>query len=266
LEPKANRDVAIAPSTIKNAGFGLFATRPLTEGSSPCSFGKCYDNALNHIVHNDTGYDDGSNFSIGNRNEDYGCWCNDPLDESLVNCTIVHDGNNHHRLKIRWDVETGEELFIEYGEDFWKEHYWKAPERVRRRYPTIIPTHPAPAEGEDHCMPDSLKFPKDFAQTRTKQWNALILKKRKNISDCSKRVARIVCSRYAMEKLSIMAEANATENEIVSNIKKLNKLMLPVSKGRKRTKVQFQEDVEHTSESKAQQRKSKVTKSKSGIK
>jgi hypothetical protein len=160
LEPKANRDVAIAPSTIKNAGFGLFATRPLTEGSSPCSFGKCYDNALNHIVHNDTGYDDGSNFSIGNRNEDYGCWCNDPLDESLVNCTIVHDGNNHHRLKIRWDVETGEELFIEYGEDFWKEHYWKAPERVRRRYPTIVPTHPAPAEGEAHCLtPDILKFP-----------------------------------------------------------------------------------------------------------
>ena len=63
-------------------------------------------------------YDDGTHMSIGNRNEDYGCWCNDPLDQSLVNCTITYDGESNHRLRLRWDVAAGEEIFIDYGEEF----------------------------------------------------------------------------------------------------------------------------------------------------
>jgi hypothetical protein len=118
----------------------------------------------------------------------------------LVNCIVVYDGNNQHRLKIRWDVEAGEELFLEYGKEFWKENYWQAPAQVRNRYPEIVPTHPAPAEGEAHCLtsetcltPDILKFPKNFVQARTRQWKAPKSKKRKATSECGKRVARIVC-------------------------------------------------------------------------
>ena len=62
---------------------------------------------------------------------------------------IDHNGNNHHIIRIRWDVAAGEELFVEYGEEFWKEHYWSNPERVRCRYPSIISNYLPPAEGED---------------------------------------------------------------------------------------------------------------------
>ena len=34
--------------------------------------------------------------SIGDRDKNNGCWCNDPVDKNLVDCTIVYDKNNHH--------------------------------------------------------------------------------------------------------------------------------------------------------------------------
>jgi hypothetical protein len=112
-------------------------------------------------------------------------------------------------------VSAGEELFIDYGEEFWMEHYWKSPDKVRMRFPNISPTHPAPAEGDGHRprsleqSVDLLKFPKNFIQTSTKQWTASVAKKRKAYSEVSARVARIVCSRYAIEKLSSIAEVEA---------------------------------------------------------
>ena len=232
----------------------------------------CYDNATDHTAHNDTGYDDGLRVSIGDRNKDYGCWCNDPLDENLVNCIIVHDGKNHHRLKIRWDVAAGEELFINYGEDFWKEHYWEAPTNVKKRFPNLVPTHPAPAEGEDHCLSpredisDCLKFPKNLSQAHTRQWKALLPKKRKTNSECAKRVARIVCSRYAIDKLGSLAEADANEHEIARNIRALSEVMMPIRKGGRRMTVQFQDDIKRMSELKTQQQRAKVSKSKRGVK
>jgi hypothetical protein len=268
----ATKGVTIAPSTIQGAGYGLFSTQPFTEGSYPCVFGACYDSHIQHASHNDTVYDDGVHVSIGNRNKDYGCWCNDPLDENLVNCTIRHDGKNQHRLKVRWDISAGEELFIDYGEEFWKEHYWKAPNAVRKRFPNIVPTHPTPAEGEGHSLhpqdesEDLLKFPKNFAQTNTRKWTATVAKKRKAHSECSTRVARIVCSRYAIEKLSSMAQAEANDYDIASNIRKLRELTIPIRKGGKRATVKFQEDIDRMIGLKAQQKQAKVAKSKRGIK
>jgi hypothetical protein len=264
--------VAIAPSTIQEAGYGLFAKKPLTEGSYPCSFGKCFKDATRHIAHNDTVYDDGTHMSIGNRNEDYGCWCNDPLDQSLVNCTITYDGESNHRLRLRWDVAAGEEIFIDYGEEFWKEHYWKAPDKVKRRYPDLIPTHAAPAEGEDHRLrtcgeiEDVFKFPKSFTEASTRQWKAPLMKKRKASSECAKRVARIVCSRYAIEKLGSMAEAEIDEYIIAGNIRKLRQLMIPVKRGGKRATVQFQDDLDRMEVLKAQLKRAKIAMSKRGVK
>ena len=133
------------------------------EGSHPCSYGQCIDQELNHAEHNDTMYDDGHHLSVGDRNKDYGCWFNDPLDQSLVNCTIDFDGNNHHRIRIRWDAIAGEELFVEYGKEFWQDHYWSNPDKVKKRYPDILPTYPG-----CNLSVDLLKNPKTFEQAKTR--------------------------------------------------------------------------------------------------
>jgi hypothetical protein len=264
--------VAIAKSTIPNAGYGLFATQNLLEGTHPCTYGTCRVDGLNHISHYDTVYDDGHYISIGDRNKDYGCWCNDPLDQTLVNCIIDHDGAQQHRLKIRWDVTAGEELFLEYGEDYWKEHYWSNPTGVSKRYPLLIPNHPAPAEGESHRprsnTVDVLKIPKNFEQSNTRPWTAPQSKKRSSTlsSEGGERIARMICSRYALEKLASMGEYDSKEDQIAYNIRNLQAQMQPFRKGRKRAKVQFKDDVDRMMELKAKQKKAKSAKSKRGIK
>jgi hypothetical protein len=168
---QATTCVAIAPSTLEDSGHGLFATKILLEGTHPCTYGQCFGEDTNHSDHNDTMYHDDEHLSIGNRDKDYGCWCNDPLDQSLVNCTITHDkAKNQHMLRIRWDVVAGEELFLDYVIDFWQEHYWRNPEAVRKRYAIIVLTHPAPAEGKiqlhrNSLSVDLLKYSKSVDHT-----------------------------------------------------------------------------------------------------
>jgi hypothetical protein len=265
--------VAIAPSTLKESGHGLFATKDLLEGTYPCSYGQCFGDDTTHSDHNDTMYHDGEHLSIGNRDKDYGCWCNDPLDQALVNCTIVHDNaKNQHILRIRWDVIAGEELFLDYGIEFWQEHYWRNPTAVRKRYPDIVPTHPAPAEGES--LPyrsilsvDILKYPKSFEKAKTIPWTAPEDKKRRSAqsSEGAKRVARILCSRYAMERLTSMSEIDAQGDDIQYNIRKLNEQIQPAIKGRKRAKVQFKDDLDRMAELKKKQKKCQKTKSRRGL-
>jgi hypothetical protein len=264
--------VAIAPSTLPDGGYGLFATKNLLEGTHPCTYGHCFGQEINHEDHNDTIYDDGKYISIGNRDKDYGCWCNDPLDQALVNCTIVHDGAKH-QLRIRWDVTAGEELFVDYGIDFWKKHYWKNPQAVRKRFPSIVPTYPAPAEGESHrprenLSEDLLKYPKNFEQVKTKPWTAPQARKRKTThsSEGAKRIARILCSRYAMDKLTSMGKIDAQCDDIAANIRSLREQMQPVTKGGRRTRVQFKDDIERMAELKNQQTRVKNAKSKRGVK
>ena len=91
-------------------------------------------------------------------------------------------------------------------------------------------------------------------------------KKRKVSNEYAKRVARIVCSRYAMDKLCSMADVEAIEQEIARNIRTLSNLMVPVRKGGKRATVQFKDDIERMSELKKQQKRVKVAKSKRGNK
>ena len=42
----------------------------------------------------DTVYEDKNGVVIENRNKDYGCWCNDPLDDLKINCIIDFDREN----------------------------------------------------------------------------------------------------------------------------------------------------------------------------
>ena len=218
-------------------------------------------------------YHDGSKLSIGNRNRDYGCWCNDPLDETLVNCVIEYDGEDNHLLKIRWDVTSGEELFIDYGEEFWKEHYWLNPDKVLIRYPNIIPNYPRPAEGGNPrikpsriLVRDQLNFPKTFREANTRPWVAPLTKKRMMSSEGAKRVARVICSKYAMEKLSSMATFEAIEDNITANIRKLSDVMQPVRKGGRTATVQFKEDIDRMTELKMKKQKAKAAKTKRGVK
>ncbi|NBO66508.1 MAG: hypothetical protein EBU88_16965, partial [Acidobacteria bacterium] len=118
--------VAIAESTLPDAGHGLFATRDLQEGMIVYTYGtlRPVENDTQLDIHSaDTIFHEPQGISVRNRNRDYGCWCNDPRDQSKVNAHIRWDAITHlYVVKLRWDVLDGDEIFVEYGPDYWKMH------------------------------------------------------------------------------------------------------------------------------------------------
>ena len=86
---------------MPNAGHGLIATKQIKESTRICSYGKKYvANSIYPRIY-DTLFANTNGMAIGDRDKDYGAWCNDPLDDNLANCIVAYDGNNHHPLTIR---------------------------------------------------------------------------------------------------------------------------------------------------------------------
>jgi hypothetical protein len=77
-------------------------------------------------------------------------------------------------------------------------------------------------------------------------------------SEGGERIARMICSRYALEKLASMGEYDSKEDQIAYNIRNLQAQMQPFRKGRKRAKVQFKDDVDSMMELKVKQKKPRV--------
>ena len=124
INGKAVVGIAIGPSTMQNAGHGLIATKLIKESTRICSYGKRYEpNSIYPRIY-DTVFSDTNGMAIGDRDKDYGAWCNDPLDTEKVNCVIDYDADNQiYVVRARWDIQQHEELFIDYGEEYWRESY-----------------------------------------------------------------------------------------------------------------------------------------------
>jgi hypothetical protein len=69
-----------------------------------------------------------------------------------------------------------------------------------------------------------------------------------------------------MDKLTSMGKIDAQCDDIAANIRSLREQMQPVTKGGRRTRVQFKEDIERMAELKNKQTRVKNAKSKRGVK
>ena len=176
--------VAIAPSSISNAGHGLFATKDLSEGTVICTYGKLRTQDEEIDLHSaDTIFRDKNGMSVGDHNRDYGCWCNDPRDQSKVNAHIRFDKESKmYVIKLRWDVQADDEIFVDYGLDFWRVHdSWQ------------------PTEG-GFTVPSFESQPTGIATTDTKPWVT-----RRTATKDKKRVNRITAD-YTMDMLKEQSE------------------------------------------------------------
>ena len=227
INRKTTDKVVLAPSLLNNAGHGLFASSFIKEGSYPCTYGKQFVVDSNYMSVYDTVFEDKHGVAIGNRNKDYGCWCNDPLNDNKVNCIVVYDKNTKmYLLRARWDIEKGEELYIGYGESFWKHSYWTYPEYVKNRYPNITPHPPAPTEGgfEEYVqLPEGAPedFPRDIFETKTKPWKQRMKRvqpdQEKRSGSKAMRISRVLASTFALNHLMAQKsdEDSMSEEELI---------------------------------------------------
>jgi hypothetical protein len=177
INGKAVTNVAIGLSYMPNADYGLIALKNIKESTRICSYGKLYaSNPIYPRVY-DTVFSDVNGMAIGDRDRDYGAWCNDPLDNNKVNCVIEYDAEHKlYVVRARWDIQENEELFVDYGEEYWRESYWSNSTAVNIRHPGITPNNLAPEEGEDSEdfdtveLPDGApdNLPKDIFEAKTK--------------------------------------------------------------------------------------------------
>jgi hypothetical protein len=161
--------------------------------------------------------------AIGDRDKDYGAWCNDPLDIDKVNCIIEFDADNQlYIVRARWDIQQHEELFIDYGEEYWRESYWSNPSAVMSRHPGITPNNPAPAEGENSEVFETVELPEgapknlstDIFKAKIKKWTQT---KPNKIGVKAIRVAKTMAelfSRHSLSKVSRGEEERNCEEDI----------------------------------------------------
>ena len=114
-------------STIPDAGFGVFATRTIKPWAYICKYGgKIVRDTSEENLAKIIGEADAVYYSpmyntgvIGSKTT-YGPMINDPRDESKENCRIEYFKNKFRVIALETEIEPDEELFLTYGEDYWR--------------------------------------------------------------------------------------------------------------------------------------------------
>jgi len=122
-----NSRIQIDKSTIPDAGFGVFALKTIKPWTNICKYGgQIYSNISEMKFAKKTGESDAAYYSptyltgiIGSKTT-YGPLINDPRDETKLNCRIVYSKKQFRVIALESEIEIGEELFLSYGEDYWK--------------------------------------------------------------------------------------------------------------------------------------------------
>ena len=277
INKKSVDNVVIAPSSVPDAGHGLIATKHIHEGKYICTYGKRYPHNLAYSSVFDTVFQDRNGMGIGDRNKDYGAWCNDPLDDVRINCNIEYDSKDDmYYLRARWDIAPNEELFVSYGIEYWKNNYWLCPEAVKKCYPSITPNTPAPAEGENSDdygfvelpagTPENL--PTDIYTTKTRPW-CKDQPKKLGIGIKVLRLARVMEQTFALDMLSEtrrVDEERACEDDIAERIGKLQRTFETRKVRGKRIIMVTSRQKEQMAQLDAQMRRIRTAKTKKGIK
>ena len=117
--------VEVRKSALPSAGLGLFAKQRLSKAEVVCDYrGKVYT-LSEALALTDKDYLMGFGFNVHICAKAeltcFGRYVNDPRDSSKVNCCVV----KLKRLKVAFfralrDIEIGEEIFIDYGQSYWK--------------------------------------------------------------------------------------------------------------------------------------------------
>ena len=134
MKKEGYRDVKILESTIPEAGWGLFSTKVFDQHDVICT----YEGALLASTFNEDDAVMGRDYiakgkkPIGKTGkfemvyidaweEDscFGRFINDPLDDHLVNAKIVVKGNKFYVVATD-KIHPGQEIFISYGENYWR--------------------------------------------------------------------------------------------------------------------------------------------------
>ena len=165
-------------------------------------------------------------------------------------------------------------MFIDYGEEYWRESYWRNPSAVVLRHPGITPNNPAPAEGEDSEEFETVELPEgapenlpnDIYEAKTKKWTQ---PKPKKYGVKVFRVAKIMAESFARHSLSKVTrgeEERNCEEDINERILKLQKSYETRVVGGRRTTIVSDRQREQMSQLNAQMRRIKQAKTKKGVK
>ena len=140
----------IRESLLENAGQGLYARKKIKENEIICSYEgtEISKDQLDNTPISTRDYVALAFFKSGiaelkfidsrERDDCYGRYANDPLDDLLVNAKILWK-DNRMVLVAMVDIEEGDEIYVSYAKDYWYSRMDKLPEllkkRIRRRYP-----------------------------------------------------------------------------------------------------------------------------------
>ena len=121
LNTLGSHSLTVMPSLIENAGDGLFALKKIAEGTKFCRYkGKLLTQRPNrpgkYTVEGPAGM-----FLRGDRTSSYGPYANDRMIDHLANAKIVWEGSQAY-LCATQDIFPGEEVYVSYGDDYWRMH------------------------------------------------------------------------------------------------------------------------------------------------
>jgi hypothetical protein len=140
------KNLFLGPSLIRGAGIGVFnGPRLKRAGSLVTDFtGPRFTNETEARQSNSDSIFQapiGDIFVVGDKSSSYGPWINDPLDAVKTNCRLIYNARNDtfEVYVLGDDIEPYNEIYIAYGEDYWKSHLDRAPiDQILSAYPAIL--------------------------------------------------------------------------------------------------------------------------------